>query len=502
MGGPLTSGRRTLTSWKMLAVAAGLMVVSACAGGAATVVPTNTPAPPTPAPATDVSGSAVTPNASAPATPSPTAPPPAAQPRATAAPDASPPAAIRRLAFLGADGQIYVINANGSQRTRITKPRGDDTEPPALYTWPTWSPDGQSLAYSRAVNSDVGPELSLLVTSLDGGAMREVFRNPLDTFGLVGQGAPHYIFWSPDGGSLAFLAATNDITLYVDVPGQNRGAETVSIGAPLYYAWAPDSRSLLIHGGQDLFLYHVDRGGIPGFLNLPSSLAFRVPDWSPDGRLLAFVGEAEGSRTLMIARADGSRLRSLSPAPNQSSFAWSPRGDLIALGSSSTPAGGLYDGVRLIDATTGRSRALVDGPVLAFFWSPSGDRLAVVGLDSSARHLSLDVVDTASGESRTVAEFLPSQDLQFLFTFFDQYKASHLLWSPDGTQLAFSGRLVEGGQAVGAEDQVFVADATGRDAPRAIARGALAFWPPPAPSGEPPLKTPVQLNIGGPHIGL
>ena len=69
-----------------------------------------------------------------------------------------------------------------------------------------------------------------------------------------------------------------------------------------------------------------------------------------------------------------------------------------------------------------------------------------------------------------------------MFMFFDQYGQSHSPWSPDGSQIVFSGTL--GRQAVrvplpeGDTTSVFVADAGGEAEPQRIAQGFIGVWSP------------------------
>src|SRR5258706_7851665 len=55
------------------------------------------------------------------------------------------------------------------------------------------------------------------------------------------------------------------------------------------------------------------------------------PDWSPDGRYLAFLSNREDNRQIFLARADGGEAEKLTEAKNTiQSFQWSPDGKQIA----------------------------------------------------------------------------------------------------------------------------------------------------------------------------
>ena len=133
----------------------------------------------------------------------------------------------------------------------------------------------------------------------------------------------------------------------------------------------------------------------------------------------------------------------------------------------------LYDGLYVVDEEgTGASEPLVREPIAAFYWSPDGSRIAYVSVD---RSMEWHVVDLASGETRSLARFIPTADFLTHLQFFDQFAPSHLVWSADSTTLVFAGVIKRG-----AEPQVWVVDAVGDAAPRPIAEGRLAFWAPSA----------------------
>jgi Tol biopolymer transport system component len=51
----------------------------------------------------------------------------------------------------------------------------------------------------------------------------------------------------------------------------------------------------------------------------------RLPVWSPDGRMVAFVSRRDGNEEIYVMNADGSGQRRLTRTPwNDKSPAWSP----------------------------------------------------------------------------------------------------------------------------------------------------------------------------------
>lgn len=428
-----------------------------------------------------------------PASPAPTAQPATATPTAqhsapTSTPTIAPTttaepgegeAGFGSLAYIGSDGHVYVMRADGSNRTRISEPDPEGAR--AAHTWPMWSGDGASVLFSRVVVSEDGPRFFLQSVTL-GGAPSLVYENP-PVAQLVGRNAPHYTNGSPDGQHVAFLAVAGNMALLLGDVAGGAPARSIVQGSPLYYAWTHDSARLLLHLRDSLLLFEPGSNDALTLLDLPPSWSYRAPDWSPDGRHFAFIGDSEQGASLMVANADGSDPRTLAPVSTTSAFAWSPDGSQVVLASEVAPAIAVFDGLLLVNPEDGRTRVLTEDAAIAFFWSPTGDRLAVISLAEQGGRLAVTVFDIKTGAARQVTEFIPSSDMRVMLSFFDQYAKSHRIWSADGRYLALSGSLT--GNDATPESHVLVIDASGKDPPRAVVAGTLAFWSPvAAPSDE------------------
>lgn len=102
----------------------------------------------------------------------------------------------RRIVFASdrtGTGQIWVMNANGSNATQLTF---DDAWKDQV---PDWSPDGSKIAYAAGDPGDI------LVMNADGSNQHTIVGGPTDDFGST---------WSPDGGQIAFIRF-DDRTVYV-----------------------------------------------------------------------------------------------------------------------------------------------------------------------------------------------------------------------------------------------------------------------------------------------
>ena len=408
------------------------------------------------------------------ATPSPTTPPTQVAPAVqTATPTQGAPATVsNRILYVGNDFEIYTISPDGSDPLKLTDER-------RVYTWPTWSPSGRRVAFSSFSLDPFGPGKAIYSVDAAGGALNLIFENAPDSGPAVGLRIPHYSLWSPDGEHVAVLAMSElTLSLYlVSASGQEK-AQFLANGAPLYLAWSNDSQSLLVHRQDELLRVDIEAPGRS--LNLEAhSSGYRAPGWSPTGDTIAFLEADEDGETLYVARFDGSRRRALARLRGMASFLWAPQGNRLAIGQSPDGNDPFLQDIQVIDVTTGEVLPLVQRPILAFFWSPDGSRVAYVTTNNGETALQWRVVEVRTGQDTKLVDFHPSSDQLTLLAFFDQYAYSHQVWSPDSSRLVFAGALAEGadpGDEEGPISQIFVLDADGNAPPQAIAPGLLASW--------------------------
>ena len=123
---------------------------------------------------------------------------------------------------------------------------------------------------------------------------------------------------------------------------------------------------------------------------------------------------------------------------------------------------------------------LARGPLVAFFWSPDGKRIAYITADTGKSQLVWHVAEVIGGQERVISTFAPTAHLDFLLDFFDQYALSMSFWSPDSRHLVYpalgNGETLSPGGAPTFGDVVYVAPADGSAPPRAIAGGRFASW--------------------------
>ena len=407
-------------------------------------------------------------------------------------------ASVDRIIYVSPQGDLFTVNPDGSGGQRLTGGNTLGTGPLApdaaerplnvaqsldfsnYYSWPTWSPDGAKLAASLVqVDGRRVTGVSVQVLESTTGRSTTVYNN--DVPALIADGVPHYFYWSPDSESLAFIAATpQGLTLFVDDSRAAGGPVAVERGAPLYFSWSGFSNSLVLHSGRDVKLLQRPFDDASVTL-LAQTGGFRAPAFSPDGRRLAYsVAHDSGTSLLVAPGNDVENPQTVAEMGVFSAFMWSPDGSRLAVAEQPDANSFLFQSLRVLSADGSEASTLVEEPLLAFYWSPQGDKIAWVSVDAQERLFQWKVSGVDGNDVRQLFRFQPSSEVFTMFSFFDQYAYSHSPWSPDGTRL-----VVVGSQdaSVGGSDgqsptgsRIFVLDAVGGQQPQDIGPGTLAFW--------------------------
>ena len=396
------------------------------------------------------------------------------------------------IAYVGVDGNIFVSDQAGGNLKQLTKDAKlpqNQSDPYLIYQYPTWSQDGNQLAFVRTGAENAQPRSDLLVANINDDNVSEIYTSESEH--------PIYLYWSPDDANVSLLttSGSGQSLILQNIPADGSERTVIDTGSPYYWSWAPDGSAMIVHAGgaassvspQHLAFLSMDAESTDSDIiedGLDTTPApFQAPAWSPDGRhiLLTRVNDQD-QKEIILTNGKGEFEKTLGTFEVNTAFAWSPDSTKVAFisGRQAMNAGTIGD-LHVVNIETS-VETIKEEDVYAFFWSPDSEKLAYFvpfltneaadGTQTETQQLvlQLNMLDIKTSESRELFKYQPTQQFANILPYFDQYHQSATIWSPDNNNLVLSFLTSSGNPGIA------VVAASGQLEPRILAEGYVAFW--------------------------
>lgn len=274
---------------------------------------------------------------------------------------------------------VCVADVGMAQRSAIQPVQWIIKESAAADMWAYIAPDGETITFSRAVDRRT---FELLATDSQGRQPRPFLKSS-PAISLT-RGA-----WSRSHDRLAFNGGgkeVSDMGIYVaDAHGENvqrvpaKGLSSLI----LYPSWMPDGRSVVVvdaaaPGGSTLYRIELESGDSSA-LTSPAQMLVGMPSVSPNGKMVAFAGQLnEGQKydqtknQIWLLPIGGGKPMEVSAGQGRQPD-WSPDGRWLAFASGrDDPAG--HHAVFVVDRAGRNLTQLTEHSVNAQHpvWSPDG----------------------------------------------------------------------------------------------------------------------------------
>ena len=219
------------------------------------------------------------------------------------------------------NSEIYIMDTDGSNTTRLTDNSTADSDP-------NWSHDGNKITFvaTRDGNSEI------YVMNVDGSSPVNLTNNEAEDISPA---------WSPDGARIAFVSTRgSQQDIYVmDADGSNQTKLTDDAHLDDSPDWSPDGAKIVFASQRDddYEIYKIQVDG-PESAALTNSEGDDLnPVWSPDGSTIAFTSFRDENAEIYTMWDDGTGQWSITyNTVDDESPAWSPDSAKIILVSDQT----------------------------------------------------------------------------------------------------------------------------------------------------------------------
>jgi len=282
----------------------------------------------------------------------------------------------RKILF-SSDGELCIINADGSGLTNLNKEAD----------YPIWSPDGKRIAFITTNIENENSEIHIINTDGSENICLTSNRKILYYGDLS---------WSPDCKYIAFMS-DHDSIIKENVPTINKDIYIVNTdnleltrltqnkAEDKWPIWSPDGKKIAFMSNRDgnweIYVMNSDGSEITNITNNKADDMY--PTWSPDGKRIAFTSDCDGNSEIYVMNSDGSDQTRLTENYNiDFNPVWSPDGKKIAFVSNTGTGLDIYvinsngfNHINLTKSSEGRY-----GEHHSPSWSPDSEKIAYISV--------------------------------------------------------------------------------------------------------------------------
>ncbi|MBC7897684.1 MAG: S9 family peptidase [Cytophagaceae bacterium] len=291
------------------------------------------------------------------------------------------------------NADVWMVSWDGTRTVQLTHSLEGESSP-------RWSPDNTYLSFT-ATRGDSKNGSQVWVLDRLGGEARQLTKH---------KGGVSSYQWSPDATRLLFLAQDPD-SAELGADSAKKSPRPIVVDR---YAFKRDGDGYLNNRRTHVYVYDIAKDTVAKVTTGPWDDS--QPEWSPDGRSIAFVSERgkepdrENNSDVFIveARAGGAvRQMTTFDGPDSGPLAFSPDGKWLAYTQGSEAKWYAYskDHLAVVPAAGGAPRvvtASLDRSVGDPVWNADGASLTMLLEDDRAVHIAR--IDVATGRVDRVLE--------------------------------------------------------------------------------------------------
>jgi tricorn protease len=243
---------------------------------------------------------------------------------------------------------------------------------------------------------------------------------------------------------------TREIKIEIISDEKDNNLETVSASSEAdYFHLSPSGKRAVIATHGELFTIATQRGDVRR-LTRTSDVRESQPQWSPDGKRIAFISDHSGREEIWVCDEQGRELKRLTNSDTQKSQpVWSPDSKSLLYTASDRA-------LHRCNVADNKDNVVTRGEVVSFGswaitnaqWSPDGKWISFT---KSGRDLlpHVYVMPATGGEAKRITDA-------------DSYSDSSALWTPDGKAIVYLSGVDTGniGQSGRSTSQLFVVSLT------------------------------------------